>query len=161
MLRITHQKLKFYPNHDIARFNAIDANGDMKIDFAEALAVLGDRELEDLPRKFTEMDEDGDGLISPTEFDQDMSEEDIMRAEQDADSLGNKLPYTLVIQLAVFILIKKVFTNYFPYQDTIRYPKVTFASLITYAALLITTTTNYNNLFLQLDIRGFGHFYTE
>ena len=61
----------------------------MKIDFAEALAVLGDRELEDLPRKFTEMDEDGDGMISPTEFDQDMSEEDIMRVEQDADSLGN------------------------------------------------------------------------
>ena len=89
MLRITHQKLKIYPNQDIARFNAIDANGDMKIDFAEALAVLGDRELEDLPGKFTEMDEDGDGMISPTEFDQDMSEEDIMRVEQDADSLGN------------------------------------------------------------------------
>merc|ERR1711951_66512 len=74
---------------ELAKFGAIDVNGDKKIDFAEALAFvggIGDGELNRLPRGFTELDEDGDGMISPMEFDQDIFEEDFMRAElEDAD----------------------------------------------------------------------------
>ena len=73
----------------MAKFGAIDVNGDKKIDFAEALAFvggIGDGELNRLPRGFTELDEDGDGMISPMEFDQDISEEEFMKAElEDAD----------------------------------------------------------------------------
>ena len=104
----------------MAKFGAIDVNGDKKIDFAEALAFvggIGDGELNRLPRGFTELDEDGDGMISPMEFDQDISEEEFMKAELEdadeelaqedlakeelADTIGKLLKSTYLVQLSV------------------------------------------------------------
>ena len=50
-------------------FNAIDTNGDLKIDLKEALDNLGmDQNLETPPTWFSDMDANKDGFLSYSEF---------------------------------------------------------------------------------------------
>lgn len=64
------------------RFNAIDVNGDQKIDLQEAVRFVNTKGVErrmfdSTPRWFAEMDEDKSGFIEPKEFDGDVTEENI------------------------------------------------------------------------------------
>ena len=57
-------------------FNAIDTNGDLKIDLKEALDNLGmDQNLETPPTWFSDMDANKDGFIETEEFDPDLNDD--------------------------------------------------------------------------------------
>ena len=57
-------------------FNAIDTNGDLKIDLKEALDSFGmDENLETPPTWFSDMDANKDGFIGTEEFDPDLNDD--------------------------------------------------------------------------------------
>jgi len=65
---------------ELAAFKSIDSNGDMRIGMEEALAFLEKASKLNEERKqddswFSDIDVDGDGWISPWEFDPDISVE--------------------------------------------------------------------------------------